>query len=101
MSLPNHDWVQQLHGTVICRRCGVFNTSMAPLFCSLPEADPTDIKALVDQLAEAQAKIEKLQDMLQRACKSELEWKVAAIGAECELEELRENLNGKKEGNEP
>ena len=101
MSLPNHDWAQQIHGTVICRRCGVFNTSMAPLFCDVPAADPTDIKSLAEQLAVAQAKIEKLQEMLERACKAELEWKVYAIGAEVERDELREKLNGKKEGDEP
>lgn len=46
-------------------------------------------------------KIEKLQDMLQRACKAELEWKVAAIGAEVERDELRGKLNAKDEGDEP
>ena len=60
MSLPNHDWVQQLHGTVICHRCGVFKTSMAPLFCYFPATDPTDIKSLVEQLTEARANVEKL-----------------------------------------
>lgn len=60
MSLSNHDWVQQIHGTVICRRCGVFGNGMAPLFCYFPAADPTDIKSRVDHLTEARDEVEKL-----------------------------------------
>ena len=66
MSLPNHDWVQQIHGTVICRRCGVFNTSMAPLYCDFPAAEPTDIKSLVDQLTAARAEVERLREAISR-----------------------------------
>lgn len=89
MSLPNHE--QELDD---------LRARLAEALAEVERYRRISI-AQVGVIGRHHEKIEKLQDMLQRACKAELEWKVAAIGAECELEELRKKLNGKKEGDEP